>query len=83
MSVAVSGDFGEMTGVAQARKPFLTFERTATDRESSLPSTDVHATSLPPNMFTRPRQDANDSFVWVTIMMQRNQIERAHRLPLG
>ena len=45
-----------MTGVAQARKHFLTFKRTATDTESSLNSTYIHATSLPPKMmFTPPR----------------------------
>ena len=50
-----------MTGVVQARKHFLTFERTATDSESSLHSTHIHATLLPPKMFTQLRQDANDS----------------------
>ena len=45
-----------MTGVAQARKHFLTFKRTATGSESSLHSTYIHATSLPPKMmFTPPR----------------------------
>ena len=45
-----------MTGVSQARKHFLTFKRTATDSESSLHSTYIHATSLPPKMmFTPPR----------------------------
>ena len=50
-----------MTRVAQARKHFWTFERTATDNESTLHSTFIHAISLPPTMFTRLRQDANDS----------------------
>ena len=40
---------------------YLTFEGTATDSESPLHSTFIHAILLPPEMFTRPRQDANDS----------------------
>ena len=51
---------GGITGVAQARKQLFTFEGTVTDSESSLHSTYIHATSLPPKMFTQLRQDAND-----------------------
>ena len=50
-----------ITGAAHARKHILTFEGTATDSESQLHSTFIHAISLPPEMFTRPRQIANDS----------------------
>ena len=49
-------------GVAQARKHFLTFEGTATDDEFSLNSTFIHVILLLPEMFTRPRQGANDLF---------------------
>ena len=38
-----------------------TSEGTATESESPLQSTFIHAISLPPEMFTRPPQDANDS----------------------
>ena len=51
-----------MTGVASARKHYLTFEETATDSESPLHSTFIHAILLPTEMFTGPRQDVNDSF---------------------
>ena len=40
----------------------LTFEGTATDSEFPLNSTFIHAILLLPEMFTRPRQDANDLF---------------------
>ena len=40
----------------------LTFEGTATDSEFSSHSTFIHAILLLPEMFTRPRQDANDLF---------------------
>ena len=53
---------GGITGVAQARKHFLTFEGTATDSELPLNSTFIRAILLLPEMFTRPRQDANDLF---------------------
>ena len=49
-------------GVAQARKHFLTFEGTATDNEFPLNSTFIHVILLLPEMFTRPRQGANDLF---------------------
>ena len=49
-----------ITGVAQARKHFLTFRGTATGSESPFHSTFIYAISLPPEIFTRPRQDAND-----------------------
>ena len=38
-----------------------TFERTATGSESPLHSRFIHTLLLPPEMFTRPWQDANDS----------------------
>ena len=38
-----------------------TFERTATGSESPLHSRVIHTLLLPPEMFTRPWQDANDS----------------------
>ena len=40
----------------------LNFEGTATDSEFPLNSTFIHAILLLPEMFTRPRQDANDLF---------------------
>lgn len=65
-----SSDFSWIgTGVALARQRFLTFEGTATDSESPLHSTHIHATSMPPKMFTRLRQDANDSL----FVLRRNQ----------
>ena len=63
----------------------LTFERTTADSESSLHSTYVHATLLPPNKFTRPRQDdasqsecvhrvqrphAGEVKLWLELLMQ-------------
>lgn len=42
---------------------FLTFEGTATDSESPLQSTYIHAISLPPKKFTPTRQDANESIM--------------------
>ena len=75
----------KMTGVAQAQQHSLTFEGTTTDSESSLHSTYVHATLLPPNMFTRPRQDdasqsecvhrgqrphAGEVKLWLELLMQ-------------
>ena len=72
---------GGITGVAQTRKHFLTFEGTATDSESSLHSTYIHATTLPPKMFTRPRQDANDSLFllrpWCNGIRVRTRLNRA------
>ena len=50
-----------MTGVAQGHKHFLTFRGTATDSESPLHFTFIHAILLSPEMFTRPREDSNDS----------------------
>ena len=50
-----------MTGVAQACQKFLTLEGMATGSESPLHSTFIRAILLPPEMFTRPRQDVNDS----------------------
>ena len=41
---------------------FLTFEGAATDSEFPLHFTFIHAILLLPEMFTRPRQDANDLF---------------------
>ena len=75
----------KMTGVAQAQQHSLTFEGTTTDSESSLHSSYVHATLLPPNMFTRPRQDdasqsecvhrvqrphAGEVKLWLELLMQ-------------
>ena len=62
----------KITGVAQARKHFLTFEGTAimTDSEFTLHSTFLHASSLPPEVLSRSQQDANDSPFCVTTMMQ-------------
>ena len=51
-----------MTGVAQACQKILTLEGMATGSESPLHSTFIRAILLPPEMFTRPRQDVNDSF---------------------
>ena len=49
-----------MTWVVQARKHFFSFEETATDSESPLHSTYIHATSLPPKMLgTFSSQDGN------------------------
>ena len=59
-----SSDFSWIgTRVALARQRFLTFEGTATDSEfpSRSRMLSIFALfSLPPKMFTRPRQDAND-----------------------
>ena len=46
-----------------AESPLINFRRngTATDSKFPLHSTFNHAISLPPEMFTRPRQDANNS----------------------
>ena len=49
-----------MTGVARARKHFLTFEGTATNSESPLHSTFIRAISAPPEI-TQPQKDANIS----------------------
>ena len=44
-----------------SRRNNKSFDGTATDSESSLHSTFIHAILLLPEMFTRQRQDANDS----------------------
>ena len=52
---------GGVTGVTKACQHFLTFEGMATESESLLHSTFIRAILLPPEMFTRPQQDASDS----------------------
>ena len=56
----------------------LTFEGTATDSEFPLNSTFIHAILLLPEVFTRPRQDANDLFSFYD--HDTTQSECAHRL---
>ena len=74
---------GGITGVAQPCKRLLTFEGTATDSESSLHSTFIHAILLLRDMCTRPRHDANDSlFVlwpWCNAIRVRTPPEAGQR----
>ena len=65
--------------VVQARKHFLTFEGTATDNEFPLNSTFIHDILLLPEMFTRPRQGANQTY-FSFYDHDATQSECAHRL---